>query len=93
MNSEVLNLILGMYLLGAFALQAKNWHAWGVLLIGVMIACAGAWAGYDFTIKGQDLGSAQSMYFSQVLLVFSSVLGGALASTAFSELRATKKSD
>jgi hypothetical protein len=90
MNSDVLNLVLGMYILGAFALQARNWHSWFVLLIGVFVACMGACGGYEFTSRGHP-GNGLSMYFGQVLMVFSSVIGGALAGTAFTELRAKSK--
>ena len=80
-----------MYILGAFALQARNWHSWLVLLMGVFIACMGAWGAYDFTSRAQSPGNNLAMYFGQVLLVFSSVIGGALAGTAFTELRTKSK--
>ena len=91
MDSDILNLVLGMYILGAFALQARNWHSWLVLLIGVFIACIGAWGGYEFTSRGQLSSNSLATYFGQVLMVFSSVIGGALVGTAFTELRAKSR--
>jgi len=82
---DLLNLILGMWLLASFALQARNWHSWGVLLIGVFIACMGAWGAYEFTSQAEP--SSLPAYFGQVLLGFSSVVGGALVGSSFSELR------
>ena len=91
MKSDILSLILGMYVLGAIAFEARNWRSWLVLLIGVFIACMGAWGGYEFTIRSQPSGNLLAGYFGQVLVVFASVIGGALVGTAFTELRAKSK--
>jgi len=91
MRDDILNLILGLYFLGSFALQARRWHSWLVLLTGVFVACVGAWGGYEFSMRGQATGDALAAYFGQVVVVFASVVGGALVGAAFSELRAKAK--
>ena len=91
MKYDILNLVLVLYFLGSFAFQARRWHSWAVLLMGVFVACMGAWGGYDFTMRGQSAGDAFAEYSGQVVVVFASVIGGALVGAAFAELRAKAK--
>jgi hypothetical protein len=88
MKSDILNFVFGMYMLGAVAFQVRSWHFWLVLLVGGLIACLGAWGGFESFDRGQATHNTLEMYFGQVFMIFASVLGGALVSTAFTEMRA-----
>lgn len=91
MSPESVLFLVGAFLCGFFALVAAGWGPWRIMLTGVSIAILGAAWGLDLVGFGQVHQREFAIGLGQVFMAFSSVVGGALVSVAFVELRAKRR--
>lgn len=75
--------------MGHLGLFATKWNSWVVMLTG---ALGTAW-GLDLVTFGQTHARRLAIGFGQVFMVLSAVVGGALISAAFTELRVKRRKD
>lgn len=88
MNIESTLFLTGAVLCGFFALIATRSGPWRIMLTGVAIATFGSAWGLDLINFGQFRDREFAIGLGQMFMAFSSVVGGALVSVAFVELRA-----
>ncbi|MCS0059426.1 hypothetical protein NB591_06885 [Vibrio parahaemolyticus] len=76
-----------VFLIGSLALMTYRLRPFLLFIIGIIITIFGAMIGLD--LKGQGAIYEKSMVtgLGDMLLIFISIVGGALVSTAFNELR------
>lgn len=91
MSTESFLFVFGAFLCCTFALLATGWGPWRTMLTGVAIGILGAAWGLDLVSSGQIAQRQFAIGLGQIFMVFSSVIGGALVSVAFAELRAKRR--